>query len=222
MEEIDVYRILMDERWELEDLYTFPYTYSQVHAFIYNLDFELDDNKEKRIDYSLMTYPWRGGYSYTNIYRVLNNLIPDEEKPKISEIKYASPGWIELLMNPDVALKIAAAMVTLVGTGAGGMEAFKRIDRARLDIAKRRRLHDVEMVKLSAQEAKHLNEMSEEIAKNIGFTSLTKLNQRTKNPEVTLKLLLAHQRRMNKLAVFVASGKAELPIKTHKKANNTP
>jgi len=219
MGDVDLYRVLMDERWELEDLYTFPYTYSQVHAFIYNLDFELDDARERRIDYSLINYPWRGGYSYTNIYRVLNNLIPEQDKPKISEIKYASPGWIELLMNPDVALKIAGAMVTLIGTGAGGMEAFKRIDRARLEIAKKRRMHNVEMVKLSALEAKYLNEMSEEIAKNIGFTNLEKLNQRTKNPEVTLKLLLAHQRRMNKLAAFVASGKANLPVQTHKKTN---
>lgn len=219
MEEIDVYRVLMDQRWELEDLYTFPHTYSQVHAFIYCLDFELDENREKRINHSLINYPWQGGYSYTNIYRVLNNLIPEEDRPQIMEIKYASPGWIELLINPDVALKLAASVATLIGSGAAAMEAYKRIDRARLEIAKKRRQHGVEMAKLSAQEAKYFNEMSEEIAKHIGFTSLQKLNERTKNPEVTLKVLLAHQRRMNKLAEFSVSGKANLPEKVHKKAN---
>ncbi len=217
MEEIEVYRVLMDERWELEDLYVFPHTYSQVHAFIYCLDFDLDEKKEKRIDFFLINYPWQGGYSYTNIYRVLSGLIPEEDIPKIAEIKYASPGWIDLLMNPDVALRIAQSLGILIGTGVAGVEAFKRIDKARLDMASNRRKNKMELVKYSAEEAKYLNQMSEEIAKNLGFTNIEKLNERTKNPEVTLKLLLAHHRRMNKMAEYIASGKASLPIKTEKK-----
>lgn len=217
MEVIEVYRVLMDERWELEDLYVFPHTYSQVHAFIYCLDFDLDEKKEKRIDFSLINYPWQGGYSYTNIYRVLNSLIPEEDIPKIAEIKYASPGWIDLLMNPDVALNVAQSLGILIGTGVAAVEAFKRIDKARLDMASNRRKNKMELVKYSAEEAKYLNQMSEEIAKNLGFTNIEKLNERTKNPEVTLKLLLAHHRRMNKMAEYVASGKASLPIKTEKK-----
>lgn len=217
MEEIEVYRVLMDERWELEDLYTFPHTYSQAHAFIYCLDFDLDENKEKRIDFSLVNYPWQGGYSYTNIYRVLNNLIPKEDSPKIAEIKYASPGWIDLLMNPDVALKVAQSLGILIGAGVAAVEAFKRIDKARLEMARNRKRNQMELVKYSADEAKYLNQMSEELAKNLGFSNLEKLNARTKNPEVTLKLLLAHHRRMNKMAEYVASGKASLPTKTEKK-----
>ena len=220
MEEIEVYRVLMDERWELEDLYVFPHTYSQIHAFIYCLDFELDERREKRIDFSLINYPWRGGYSYTNIYRVLHGLITEDDTPKIAEIKYASPGWIDLLMNPEVALKVAKSLGVLIGTGVAAVEAFKRIDKARLDMAKNRRRNQAEMVKYSAEEAKYLNQMSEEVAKNIGFNSVEKLNSRTKNPEVTLKLLLAHQRRMNKMAEYVASGKASLPNKTEKKLTN--
>ena len=217
MKEVEVYRVLMDERWELEDLYIFPHTYSQIHAFIYCLDFELEERKEKRIDHSLMNYPWQGGYSYTNLYKVLNALIPVEDNPKIAEIKYASPGWIDLLMNPDVALQIAKSLGILIGAGVAAMEAFKRIDKSRLDMARNRRKNQVEMFKFSVAEAKYLNQMSEEIAKNLGFENLDKLNARTKSPEVTLKLLLAHQRRMNKMVEYVASGKAKLPLSTEKK-----
>ena len=220
MEEIEVYRVLMDDRWELDDLYNFPHTYSQIHAFVYCLDFSMDEKKEKRIDYSLINYPWQGGYSYTNIYRVLNNLIPKQDTPKIAEIKYASPGWIDLLMNPDVALQIAESVAILAGGGVAAMEAFKRIDKARLDMARNRRKHQVEMVRYSAEEIKHLNQMSAELAKNLGFKNLEKLNERTKNPEVTLKLLLAHHRRMNKLIEFKTSKKASLPVRTKKKHTN--
>lgn len=216
MEEIEVYRVLMDERWELEDLYEFPHTYSQTHSFIYCLDFELDENKEKRIDSSLLNYPWQGGYSYTNIYRVLHGLIPKEDIPQVVEIKYASPGWIDLFMNPEVALQVAKSVGILVGAGVGAVEGFKRIDNARLEMARNKKKQQMEFAQFAADEMKYLNQMSEELAKNLGFMSLQKLNTRTKNPEVTLKLLLAHHRRMNKLAEYIASGKASLPEKTEK------
>lgn len=217
MEEIDIYRVLMDERWELEDLYNFPHVYSQIHSFIYCLDSELEKSKEDRINYSLLNYPWQGGYSYTNIYTVLRNLIPEQDRPKIAEIKYASPGWIDLVMNPEVAIKVAEAVSTYIGIGVAAMEGYKRIDKARLEIASNRKRHQMEFAQLSTNEIKYLNEMSEEIAKNLGFKNLNKLNQRTKNPEVTLKLLLAHHRRIKKISEYISNGKAQLPVETKKK-----
>jgi hypothetical protein len=107
-----------------------------------------------------------------------------------------------------------------VGTGVAAAEGYKRIDKARLEIARNRKKQQVEFAQFSANEVKYLNQMSEELAKNIGFESLQKLNARTKNPEVTLKLLLAHNRRMNKLAEYIALGKASLPEKTEKKLTN--
>lgn len=64
---------------------------------------------------------------------------------------------------------------------------------------------------LSVSEAKSLIAMSEEIAKYIGFEDLRSLNNRTKDPEVTLKLLLAHYRRLRVLGDYVESGKISLP-----------
>lgn len=54
MQETEVYRVLMDERWDLEDLYNFPQAFSQAHAFIYCLEFDLDERSSKRIDLSLI------------------------------------------------------------------------------------------------------------------------------------------------------------------------
>jgi hypothetical protein len=221
MKEIDIYRVLMDERWELEDLYNFPHIYSQIHSFIYCLDFDLEKNKEQIIDDALSSYSWNGGYSYTNIYGVLDSSISKIDRPVIAEIKYASPGWIDLIMNPQVALQVAESVGIYMGMGVAAIESYKRIDKTRLDIAKNRKKHKVEMDKLSIEEIKKFNEMSEEIAKNLGFKSLKKLNKRINNPEVTLKLLLAHNRRIKKISKYILDGKAQLPIETKKKANKT-
>ena len=94
MREQGIYKVLMDSRWALEDLYEFPHTYSQSYSFIYCLDSKLDPRDAKRIDYAFEGYPWRGGYSYVNIYTVLANQVPREHKPQVSKIQYASPGFI--------------------------------------------------------------------------------------------------------------------------------
>jgi len=208
-----VYRVLMDERWELDDLYEFPHTYSQAHSFIYCLDHDTNEDNAKRVDFSLVNYPWQGGYSYTNIYTVFKNRIAEEDRPKVASIKYASPGWMDLLMNPQVALQVAESVGILIGAGVGAVEAYKRVDKSRLEIARRRREQQMEFAKFSANEVKYINQMSEDIAKNLGFKSLASLQQRTQNPEVTLKLLLAHNRRLRKLADYVESGKVSLPKK---------
>lgn len=53
--------------------------------------------------------------------------------------------------------------------------------------------------------------MSEELAKHLGFQSLKELQDKTADPEVTLKVLMAHYRRLRTLGDFVESGKVKLP-----------
>jgi len=205
----------MDERWALEDLYEFPHAYSQAHSFVYHFDSsqELDPKIVDRVNRTFHEYPWQGGYSYVNLYAVLLNQIPKQHRPTVQSIQYASPGWIDLLINPDVALQVAKSVGILLGTGVTAGEAFKRIDRARLDIAKRRRQQNRDYAALAASEAKELNSLSEELAKHVGFQSLQELQGKTEDPEVTLKVLMAHYRRLRTLGDFVESGKVVLPEK---------
>jgi len=215
VEDSGIYRVLMDERWALEDLYEFPHAYSQAHSFVYHFDSsqELDPKIVDRVNRTFHEYPWQGGYSYVNLYAVLLNQIPKQHRPTVQSIQYASPGWIDLLINPDVALQVAKSVGILLGTGVTAGEAFKRIDRARLDIAKRRRQQNRDYAALAASEAKELNSLSEELAKHVGFQSLQELQGKTEDPEVTLKVLMAHYRRLRTLGDFVESGKVVLPEK---------
>ncbi|MBW2742160.1 MAG: hypothetical protein JRE64_25730, partial [Deltaproteobacteria bacterium] len=139
--------------------------------FIYCFDTDLDDVDAERIDFALEGYPWQGGYSYVNIYKGLQSQIPFHHRPTIASIQYASPGWIDILLNPDVALQVAKSVGILLGAGVAAVEAIKRIDKARLDIARQIREQGREFAVLNAGEAKALNEMSEEIAKHLGFYS---------------------------------------------------
>src|ERR1700761_286110 len=96
----DIYRIKLDQRWNLRDLYVFPRTFEQTYSFIYCLDSEIDEIGRSDINHALETYPWRGGYSYVNIYSVLSSHVRPKDRPKIAEIKYASPGWLDLVLDP--------------------------------------------------------------------------------------------------------------------------
>jgi hypothetical protein len=55
--------------------------------------------------------------------------------------------------------------------------------------------------------------MSNDIAKHIGFKNVAELHKHTGDPEISLKLLLAHYRRLEIMAKFVQKGKAALPEK---------
>lgn len=53
--------------------------------------------------------------------------------------------------------------------------------------------------------------LSNELAKGLGFQSIQKLDEHTKDIEESSKLLMAHYRRVKKIAKFVESGKASFP-----------
>jgi hypothetical protein len=53
--------------------------------------------------------------------------------------------------------------------------------------------------------------LCESHAKFLGFKSVKSLNAQTGNSEVTLRLLLAHHRRLRDIAKFVEEGKVSLP-----------
>jgi len=73
MARLEIYRVWLNKDWELEDLYEFPHAFSQCYAFVYCLDSELEPRDRDRINYAIREYPWRGGYSYVNIYSVFKN-----------------------------------------------------------------------------------------------------------------------------------------------------
>lgn len=208
-----IYRVLLDSDWELSDLYTFPHAFSQTYAFVYCLDSELDPRDRDRINTALTGYPWKGGYSYVNIYTVLQNQVPRKERPKIYSIQKSSPGWLDLALNVDVAIQVAKSLGVLLGSAVTAAKAYSSIQKTLSDLNAHREKNRLQNVKLTQAEIKSMMSMSNDIAKYIGFKNVAELHKHTGDPEISLKLLLAHYRRLEIMAKFVQKGKAALPEK---------
>lgn len=208
------YRVLLDGDWDLGDLYEFPHAFNQCYAFTYCLDSELDIYDQQRIDGAFAVYPWRGGYSYVNIYFVLQNQVPWRYRPTIKSIQKASPGWLDLFLNADVAIQIAKSVTALSGAGVVAVKSYASIKKTLSQISVERERAKLQTFQISAQQQKTLMGMCEDLAKHLGFKSVKELHQRTGDPEVSLKLLSAHYRRTKVLLEYVEEGKAALPERT--------
>ena len=119
----------MDGEWQLDDLYAFPHAFAQVYAFIYCFDSELSALDAARIDRALNSYPWGGGYSILNIYTVLQHQVEARDRPRIVEIKYRSPGWIDIVLNLHPALKLASSVAAVAGSLAAATKAVGAIQK---------------------------------------------------------------------------------------------
>ena len=205
------YRALLDGNWKLNDLYEFPHAFDQCYAFVYCLDSERDIREKRRIDAAFAAYPWRGGYSYVNIYFVLQNQIPKQHRPRIKSIRKESPGWLDLFLNADVAIQVAKSVSALAGAGVVTTKSYSTAMKTLSQIKVNRERAKLQELQLTQSQYKTLTSMCDDIAKLLGFKNIKELRERTGNPEVSLKLLAAHFRRTNVLLKFVKDGKVKLP-----------
>jgi hypothetical protein len=211
--EIGDYRMELPESadWSLLDLYTFPHAFDQCYAFIYCFDTNLPERDRDRINDAIESYPWKGGYSYVNIYTVLQHQIPRPARPKIKSIHKASPGWLEVSLNLEAAVTVAKSVGIIVSSGVGVLVAYNLAMKILSNIRLHKRRAQVEYYQLNAQEIQAVIESCEGLARAMGFRSLQQLHERTRNPEVSLKLLAAHYRRMKTLVDYVRKEKVQLP-----------
>ena len=205
------YRILLDGQWSLEDLMNFSRVYSQNYSFLYCLDTKAVDIASSRIESVLQNLELRGGLSYVNVYDIFRSHVAKEHRPQIHSIHYASPGWLDLVLNPEVASQFAKILGIYIGSTVAAAEAYKRLYKIYSDLSATRKKLQSTTLKLNAQNTVVAQNLNNELAKGLGFESLADLDAHTKDIEESSKLLMAHYRRMEKMAKFVKSGKASFP-----------
>jgi hypothetical protein len=126
----NAYRIrLPEEEWQLDDLYELPHAFEQCYAFVYCLDMELMERDRESIDQTFSAYPWRGGFSYVNIYLVLKSQLPYAARPRLKSMHKASPGWIDLYLNVDAAIQVAKAVGILATTAVAAAKAYAQVKK---------------------------------------------------------------------------------------------
>ena len=208
-----VYRIELPDSvdWTLNDLYVFPRTFEQCYTFIYCLDSDLPSRDKEAIDNAFANYPWAGGYSYVNFYQILRTRVPPKSRPKLRSIHKASPGWIELALNLNVAAEIAKSVALISGSAATAAAAYKSAWKLLHSLSTEREKAKTEQLRQKKKQIQEVRETCDELARCIGFSSLNDLHKRTKDPEISLKMLSAHYRRMRTLHEYDLKGKVRLP-----------
>lgn len=195
----------------MEDLYSMPHAFEQCYSFIYCFDAEVTPLNPERIQTALKGYPWRGGYSYLNIYTVLKGQVLWRDRPRVNEIKYASPGWVEVALAVDVAIQVAKAIVALAAAGAAAAKSYSAAYKYLADLKLHREKNNIDHLKLTKDHDQAILALCDAHAKHLGFKSVAALVKQTGNSEVTLRLLLAHHRRLRELASLTEDGKATFP-----------
>ena len=205
------YRILMDERWTLDDLYIFPRTYEQVYFALEAITPSESNSDEERISRAFQAFPWRGGYSAVNFYNQLKYATPPRYRPQIVAIQYASPGYMELLLFLEQAAKVAGIVAGVAGSIGVCAAVYHKIVT---DLTRRQLLRievEKEKIALADEELKLVIKYSQEMAEILQLDSAFSIHLRTNRPLVSLKILMSVFRRVRKLADYQLEGKAQLP-----------
>ena len=116
-----------------------------------------------------------------------------------------------MALNADVAIKVAKAVTALAAASVAATAAYASIQKTLTGIKVSREKARLEYMQITRAQVQQVLKMCDDIAQFVGFKNVKDLHRRTGNPEVSLKLLLAHYRRMRSLVDFRKKGKAILP-----------
>jgi hypothetical protein len=151
-----------------------------------------------------------GGHSAVDFYNQLKWAVPKRRRPRVTRIRYSSPGLIELGgLVVSVAVIIEKVIHTICNAAKDANRAYSAIHR---DMQKRKLLRiktENEIRKLTVAEHRVINGHAEDMS-GILDVDLGLLNKRTGSPHKSLKILLSLFRRVRSLALFQKNGKLRL------------
>lgn len=199
----------IDGQWEISDLKTFSDSVQDCYSFGFALLGAAGRATTKKITSLFHKHPWRGGFSSVNFFRELYHNIPNEDRAGIRQIAYASPGEIKFYMNGDVADSIRELVNLINEENSPSLEAYKTTHRHLQDMGWLSK--SASDVNLSVQEVEDLNAILEASCEAIGIADSTEhiLELAGGDPLSGIKMVLAYHRRLQALADYVATGKAQ-------------
>lgn len=208
-----IYRIEIDKRWDLEDLYRFPRAYEQVYFALFSLFPHDDESTRERIDRAYASFPWKGGYSAVNFYSNLKYILPKRQRPAVASIQYASPGWIELFhVVLPVAFGIAAVVKAVCSSINNANNTYTNIHKGLADRKMLRIEVDRKELELLEQHLNFVKKANLDMAQilQLPASQIEVINAKTGSALKTLKIFLSIFRRVKILAEYQTKGKADL------------
>jgi hypothetical protein len=209
-------RLSLAGEWSLHDLYEYSHIFNQVYSLVFYLDSpregaaelegrDIDDEGTK-----LGAFPWRGGYSAVNFYRRLEASVPSDQHPRVRQMEYHSPGFIDLFLDVQSAITIAI----LVGAFMKNAERLVGFVRNVYQT-----LHDMKLMKieakrksleLSREQIEYLKFANRELEELLEVPNAVQVGELAPNELAQLKINLSLYRRVRRLAEYQEEGKATL------------
>lgn len=199
----------IDGRWEISDLRKFSDLVQDCYSFGFALLGATGNAAKAKIDSLFHKHPWRGGFSSVNFFKELYKNIPQEDRAGIRKIDYASPGEIKFYMNGDVADSIRELVLEINDDESPAQESYHKTRRFLQD---RNWLSKSDTdIQLSASDLVELTQLLKASCKAFGLEDHSDhiLGLASGDPLSAVKIVLAYFRRLQGLADYVATGKAQ-------------
>jgi hypothetical protein len=207
------YELALDGELFIDDLGAIPRLYQQLYSFHYGLE-HLERPAIKQAIVSSLT-EWTSGLKAVNLFSGLTAVIPSIHRPRVTLLKYASPGSIKLELLPAMALQILNSSKGLEDNK--GLLQMEELYKAVYRYFKKEKLSGFEDVQ--KPKATHLTDSQhgvlagfvEQYITCLGWQSYQNKFARLEiGPLQQLRAILAYHRRLKKLAILQHEGKLRL------------
>lgn len=94
VEDKNITSLVFEDNWQFEDLKEVYRKLTQLYDFIFVAKKQLGNSGGM---------PWQDGFSAMHFYNKLKNIIPKVSNPNLNAIHYASPGYMKMEMDSDIA-----------------------------------------------------------------------------------------------------------------------
>lgn len=205
----DFKAVNIDGKWEISDLRKFSDLVQDCYSFGFALLGATGKAATKKINSLFHKHPWRGGFSSVNFFKELYHNIPNEDRAEIRRIEYASPGEIKFFMNGDVADSIREVVNKINEEESSSLAAYKKAYSHLQNLGWLGKTD--EEIDLSSGDVAELTELLEETCSAFGLDENAShiLDLANGDPLSGIKIVLAYHRRLQGLADYVATGKAQ-------------
>jgi hypothetical protein len=193
------------------DLYRFPRAFQQAYYFWEAIVADHEDDTLERINRTFAVLPWQGGYSAVSFFEHLKYAVPHRNRPRIVSIHYGSPGWFELSLFIAAALSLSRVVRSIAATIDQCNATYRGIYEGMQARKLLRISTEREALRLEKEQLDFLIASARELSSVLGLSSPKAINERTDNPYITLKILMAVYHRVRTLAEFERRGKAHFP-----------
>jgi hypothetical protein len=199
----------IDGQWEISDLRKFSDLVQDCYSMAFALFGAASNAAGNRINALFHKHPWRGGFSSVNFFRELYHNIPSEDRADIKSFNYSSPGEIKFYMNGAVASSIREVVNGINEPDSVAQDVYKRSYRRLQDLGWLSKSDtDIELSDLDLSE---LTSILNECCAALGIDNQADhiLGLASGDPLSAVKIVFAYFRRLQGLADYVATGKAQ-------------